>query len=67
MFSIINQILTTCALLRANKSGVTAIEYGLIMGATALGIVISVQAAGIEIGSVFTTLSGVMTTISQSG
>ncbi len=38
MFSAINQTLTTCALLRADKSGVTVMEYGLIMGGTALAI-----------------------------
>jgi len=67
MMSVFKTLLDSATAIRTDTSGVTAIEYGLIMGATAVVIIVGMQAAGAEIGMVFTTLSGTMTQISANG
>ena len=50
--------------LRNNKSGVTAIEYGLIAGAIAVAIITTVTALGTDIRNKF---SAVSTALNGSG
>ncbi|MBM3510365.1 MAG: Flp family type IVb pilin [Alphaproteobacteria bacterium] len=46
-----------------NTSGVTAIEYGLIAGGIAVGIIALVVTVGGDLKSTFTTISGKVATI----
>jgi pilus assembly protein Flp/PilA len=47
--------------LRRNTSGVTAIEYGLIAGAIAVGIIVTVTALGGNISGTFAAVSAALT------
>ena len=40
----------------ANKSGVTAIEYGLIAAGIAVAIIVTVNLLGVELAAMFTTV-----------
>jgi len=61
----------TCALLRSyrrlltDKRGVTAIEYGLIAGGIAVGIITLVITVGGDLKDVFQTISTKVGTIPQ--
>ncbi len=46
-----------------DTSGVTAIEYGLIAGGIAVGIIVLVVTVGGDLKTVFTTISGKVATI----
>ncbi len=46
-----------------DKGGVTAIEYGLIAGGIAVGIIVLVVTVGGDLKTVFTTISGKVATI----
>ncbi|KAI3592169.1 Flp pilus assembly protein, pilin Flp [Cupriavidus sp. U2] len=48
---------------RKTQRGATAIEYGLIVGLIALGIVVGAQALGTGISDGFTTLAARVTTM----
>jgi Flp pilus assembly pilin Flp len=58
-------LLNTVAQLRTDKSGVTAIEYGLIMGAIAIAITVSVEAVGMELGTVLGTIAQTIETVTK--
>ena len=47
----------------SDKGGVTAIEYGLIAGGIAVGIIVLVVTVGGDLKNVFTTISGKVATI----
>ena len=47
--------------LAANRSGATAIEYGLIAGLVAVAIVVAVTATGTNLTNLFTTVNGDIT------
>ncbi|HTY69298.1 MAG TPA: Flp family type IVb pilin [Alphaproteobacteria bacterium] len=44
--------------LRHDKSGVTAIEYGLIAGAISVAIIATVILIGTDLNNLFTTIEG---------
>ncbi|KVK99331.1 Flp family type IVb pilin [Burkholderia territorii] len=44
------------------EDGVTAIEYGLIAGLIAVAIIASVSTIGTNLGTMFSTISGCVTT-----
>lgn len=44
--------------LRSDKSGVTAIEYGLIAGLIAVAIIVILTTVGTDLTNLFTTISG---------
>ncbi len=46
-----------------DTSGVTAIEYGLIAGGIAVGIIVLVVTVGGDLKTVFTTISGKVATL----
>ena len=45
-----------------NKDGVTAIEYGLIAGLVAVGIIVGASAAGVSLNGMFQRLADCMNT-----
>jgi pilus assembly protein Flp/PilA len=48
--------------LTSNRSGATAIEYGLIAGLIAVAIVVAVTSVGTNLNSVFGTVNSKLTT-----
>ena len=57
MFTYLNNMLTLYTGLRADKSGVTAIEYGLIAGLIAVAIVAIVTTVGGDLTAMFSRIS----------
>ncbi len=57
-------LLRKLGLLRNDKTGVTAIEYGLIAGAVAVMIIGAVTTLGTNISNTFTAVSTALTTAS---
>ena len=57
MFTYLNNMLTLYTGLRADNSGVTAIEYGLIAGLIAVAIVAVITTVGGDLTAVFTKVS----------
>jgi pilus assembly protein Flp/PilA len=55
------------AALRRNRAGVTAIEYGLIVGAIAVAIIATVIALGGDIANLFSSAGSAMSSASSSG
>jgi pilus assembly protein Flp/PilA len=53
--------------LRADQSGVTAIEYGLIAGAIAVAIIATVIALGGDIKNLFASTGSALSSASTSG
>jgi pilus assembly protein Flp/PilA len=58
--TILNAISTKIISLRADRRGVTALEYGLIASLVALAIVTAVTTLGTSLSSEFTTIAGKM-------
>ncbi|WP_366554396.1 Flp family type IVb pilin [Aquibaculum sediminis] len=52
-----NTFLSLLMALRSNKSGATAIEYGLIIGLIAIVLVVAITAVGTDLESLFTGVS----------
>ena len=46
-----------------DEEGATAIEYGLIAGLVALGIIVAITALGTDLAGLFTRISGKVTAI----
>jgi pilus assembly protein Flp/PilA len=53
--------------LHADRSGVTAIEYGLIAGAIAVSIITTVIALGSNLNTVFTTTATGLNSVGSGG
>lgn len=60
MFNYIHNMLTVLGGLRSDKSGVTAIEYGLIAGLIAVAIITILTTMGGQLTTLFTTISGAL-------
>lgn len=60
-------LLRKLGLLRNDKSGVTAIEYGLIAGAVAVMIIGAVTTLGTSISGTFTAVSNALTQAGAGG
>lgn len=58
MINYIHNMLTIFGALRSDKSGVTAIEYGLIAGLIAVAIIVVLTTVGGDLTALFTTISG---------
>lgn len=58
MFTYIQNMLMFYGALRSDKSGVTAIEYGLIAGLIAVAIIVILTTVGTDLTNLFTTISG---------
>lgn len=58
MINYIHNMLTIFGALRSDKSGVTAIEYGLIAGLIAVAIIVVLTTVGTDLTALFTTISG---------
>jgi pilus assembly protein Flp/PilA len=54
MFELIRLV----SALRQDRRGVTALEYGLVAGAIALGIITAITALGSAISNLFNTIGG---------
>ena len=59
--SLFVKIRSFCARLRADASGVTAIEYGLIAGLIAVVIITAVTTVGTDLQTAFTTVANALT------
>ena len=59
--SLFTKIHAFCARLRADASGVTAIEYGLIAGLIAVVIITAVTTVGTDLQTAFTTVANALT------
>ncbi len=57
MLSLFNSFLSSLSALRSDKSGVTAIEYGLIAGLIAVAIIVIITTVGNDLVALFTTVS----------
>ncbi len=58
MITYIQNMLMVFGALRSDKSGVTAIEYGLIAGLIAVAIIVILTTVGTDLTNLFTTISG---------
>jgi pilus assembly protein Flp/PilA len=54
---MLSTIVSTVALLRADKKGVTALEYGLIASLIAVAIITAVTAVGTGLNGTFAAVS----------
>ena len=57
MINYIHNMLTIFGGLRSDKSGVTAIEYGLIAGLIAVAIIVVVTTVGTDLTAIFANIS----------
>jgi len=66
MINYIHNMLTVFGGLRSDKSGVTAIEYGLIAGLIAVAIIVVLTTVGTDLTTLFTTISGRLTAVNTA-
>lgn len=57
LFTYLSLAMTKLSLLRGDKTGVTAIEYGLIAGAIAVVIIGAVQLLGQNVSAAFNAIA----------
>ncbi len=66
MINYIQNMLMLYGRLRFDKSGVTAIEYGLIAGLIAVAIIVVLTTVGTDLTALFTTISGRLQTVNTA-
>jgi len=65
-FALVERVKAELALVKGDRKGVTALEYGLLAGLIAVAIIVSVTALGTTISGLFTRISTALAAVAPA-